>query len=131
MDIAALKAELLAGHPVTGAYDADDALAAGQLNVVDRTLPRDSLTGSEVLNAVNAGEWAALDAAAQQTVWDIVHLGDVNPFGVEAALISDVFGAGSNTITALAAARQRGVSRAVELGLGVIREGDVQVARAQ
>lgn len=30
-----LKTELLAGHPITGAYNADDALAADQLNAVN------------------------------------------------------------------------------------------------
>ena len=49
MDIVALAAELTAGHPVTGAYNADDALAAGELNAVNRTRSRDTVTGSEIL----------------------------------------------------------------------------------
>ena len=36
MDLAALAAELTGGHPDTGAYDADDAIAAGELNAVNR-----------------------------------------------------------------------------------------------
>ena len=36
MDLAALAAELTGGHPDTGAYDADDATAAGELNAVNR-----------------------------------------------------------------------------------------------
>lgn len=36
MDYTALAAELLAGHPVTGAYNADDDLAAAELNAVNR-----------------------------------------------------------------------------------------------
>ena len=36
LDYAGLQAELLAGHPDTGAYDADDALAAGELNALNR-----------------------------------------------------------------------------------------------
>ena len=129
MDIAALKAELISGHPGTGAYNADDALAADELNAVNRTRPLSSMTGSEVINAVDATEWAALTDAQQQKVWDIVHLGEVNPFGVEATLLIGVFGGGSDTITALAAARLEDISRAVELGFGRIRTGDVQRAR--
>ena len=72
MDLQALAAELTAGHPDTGAYDADDAIAATQINVVNRTTPKGTLTGSEVNH----------------------------------------------------------VSRAVELGLGNVRVGDVQRARA-
>jgi len=36
MNLAALQAELLAGHPDTGPYNANDALAAAELNVVNR-----------------------------------------------------------------------------------------------
>lgn len=131
MDLTALKAELLAGHPGTGPYDADDATAAGEMNAVNRTLPKASLTGSEVLNAVDTAEFAALATDAdRQIVWNIVHLGTVNPFGIEATLFTGLFGAGSATITALAAARQRPVSRAVELGLGTVKHGHVETARA-
>ena len=42
MNIAALAAELTAGHPGTGAYDADLSVAAGQLNAVNRTRNKDS-----------------------------------------------------------------------------------------
>lgn len=35
-DYPALQAELLAGHPVTGAYNIDDQLAANELNALNR-----------------------------------------------------------------------------------------------
>ena len=130
MDIAALKAELIAGHPDAGPYDADAAVAAGQLNAVNRTRPRASMTGSEVINAVDPAAFGALEAGPEQMVWDIVHLGTVNPFGIEATLMISIFGAGSATIVALAAARQQAISRAVEIGLGHVRVGDVERARA-
>jgi hypothetical protein len=129
MNYEILKAELASGHPDTGAYDADDAVAAAQLNAVNRTKNKTSMSGSEVMNAVDAAEWATLDAAQKQTVWDICHLGTVNPFGVEQALMIGVFGAGSATITALQAIRKYDVSRATELGLSRVREGTVTQAR--
>jgi len=129
MDYVALKAELVAGHPVTGAYSADNAAAAGQLNVVNRTRPKATMTGSEILQAINKTEFTALTAANKQLVWDLLHLGTLNPFGVEAALFVDAFGGGSATIAALAAARVDAVSRAEELGLGLVYPGDVENAR--
>ncbi|MGI9202661.1 MAG: hypothetical protein ACR2Q3_01555 [Woeseiaceae bacterium] len=39
LDYLALKAELLAGHPSTGAYNADDQLAADELNALNRPVP--------------------------------------------------------------------------------------------
>ena len=124
-----LKAELLAGHPVTGLYSADDALAAAQINVVNRTLPRATMTASEVFNAIDKTEFNALSVTNKQLVWDILHLGDVNPFGLEAAIFIDIFGGGSTTITTLAGLRVTNVSRADELGLGRIGPGLVTEAR--
>ena len=131
MDLAALKAELDAGHPDTGAYNVDDALAAGELNAVNRTKPKSSMSGSEIINAVDTAEWGTRTADQQQVVWNVVHLGDVNPFGVEATLIQNAFtGAGGVTVTALAAARAPAASRAVELGIGFIYPTHVTHARA-
>lgn len=48
MDYIALAAELTAGHPDTGAYNADDALAAGQLNAVNR--PSVAIDMQEILS---------------------------------------------------------------------------------
>ena len=129
MDIAALKTELLAGHPDTGAYDADDEVATGQLNAVNRTTNKSSMTGSEVYNAIDSTEWLALTDSHKQEIWDILHLGDINPFGLEATRFSAIFGSGSGTVTALKVARKNDVSRAVELGLGFIKLGHVQMAR--
>ena len=129
MDYVALKAELDSGHPVTGAYDANNATALAQLNALNRTQNRTSMSGSEVINNVDAAEWANLTADEKQTVWDIVHLGDVNPFGIEATLMTNVFGGGSNTITALAAARVTSISRAQELGFSGLDADHIAKAR--
>lgn len=130
MDYAKLKAELLAGHPDTGPYDADDAIAAGQLNVENRTRNRTSMSGSEVLNAIDKGEYLALTDAMKQLVWNVLHIGELNPFGVEADLMIEAFGGSSATITALSALRVEAISRAEELDLPVIGAGYVQYARA-
>ena len=127
MDV--LKTELTTDPLGRGYAAMTDAEVAISLNTVNRSRNRASLAGTEVLNAVDATEWAGLDATQKQTVWDIVHLGTINPFGVEATLMIDVFGAGSDTITALAAARIEAVSRAEQLGLGFIAPGHVENAR--
>jgi len=63
-------------------------------------------------------------------VWNLMHLGELNPFGVEAGLMVDVFGAGSDTITTLSTLRKEAISRATELGLGYVKPGHVEKARA-
>ena len=97
-----------------------------------RTRDRTSLSASQVYNAIDQANWAALSPAAQQEIWDILHLGNVNPFGREAARFTSIFGAGSDTITALKAARVESITRAQELP-GVrspVKVGHVQVARS-
>ena len=107
-----------------------DAEAADDLNDLRLTRDRISMSASEVLNAVDTTEFNALDAAGKQMVWDVLHIGEINPFGVEAALFVSVFGGTSASITALKAARVAPISRAQELGLGVVKVGHVQAARA-
>ncbi len=129
MDIDALSVELLAGHPDTGAYNIDAEIAAGELNAVNRTTNKTSMTGSEILNAVLKSEFVALTNAEESQFWDIVHLSEVNPFGIESDLMVDIFGGGSTTITSLQTLRKNNVSRAVEIGLGVVRAGHILEAR--
>ena len=129
MDIAKLKTELT-DDPLTRGYAAmTDAEAAVDLNEVYRTQNKTSLTASEVLNAIVPSAFTALDATVQQCIWDILHIGEINPFGVEATMFSAAFGAGSDTIVALVAMRVEAVSRAVELGLGFIYPGHIENAR--
>jgi len=130
-NIAALKAELLAGHPGTGAYDAgDDEVAAGQLNVVNRTRNRPTVEGSEILNATDDTEYGAL-TAGQKTDWlNLCGIEEINTAsGVAKQMEADLFGPGTTTRTNLVAVRNEDVSRAVEIGLGTIRVGHVQEAR--
>ncbi len=130
MNLDTLKAELT-DDPLSRGYSAmSDVEASASLNEINRERNRSSMTGSEILNAVNDNEWIALSEADKQTVWNIAHLGEVNPFGVEATLMLLVFDAAeSPTITALRAARKEAVSRAVELGLGFVAPGHIENAR--
>ncbi len=130
MDLAALKAELLAGHPDTGAYSGDATAAAAELNVENRTMPRATVTGSEVLNAIDEPEFLALTDGQRERVWNILHLGTLDPWGMEAKLLLGLFGAGSTTIAAMADVRIEAISRAAELRLEVVDAGHVQRARA-
>lgn len=124
-----LKDEL-ASDPLTRGYATmSDAEAADSLNAIDIEQNRVSMTGSEVLNALNKAEFIALSAADKQRVWDVIHLGTINPFGVEADIMVDIFTPESASIASLIAARIILVSRASQLGLGHVRVGHVQEAR--
>ena len=97
---------------------------ADDLNTVYRTRNRKSMTASEVLNAIDSGEYDALSNVNEDRFWKLLSIGDLDPFGVEATLMQNIFGA-STTITTLQALRLENVSRGVERGIGVVGEGDV------
>ncbi len=124
-----LKDELVNDPLGRGYSGMTDEQASNSLNVVNRTKNKTSMTGSEVANAVDIGEFNALSAGDEQLIWNVIHIGDIDPFGVEATIFTNVFGMGSATITSLAAARKIPVSRAQELNLGRIGPGLVTEAR--
>ena len=130
MDIAKLKAEITDDPLGRGYSEMTDAEIATSLNTVNREVNKTLMTASEVLNAIDITEWNALTDAAQQKIWDVLHIGEINPFGIEATIFVAVFGGGSATITALAAVRKTIVSRATELGLGITYTAHVTQARA-
>ena len=129
MAIAKLKTEITddpLGRGYAGMTDAEIAIS---LNTANREVNKTLMTASEVLNAIDITEWNALTDAAQQKIWDVLHIGEINPFGVEATIFIAVFGGGSDTITALAVARIIYISRVSELGLSGMAISDITKVR--
>ena len=124
-----LSDELSVDPLALGYSGMSDAEVVTSLNTEDRSKNKTIMTATEVLNAIDISEWNALDADAQQRIWDVLHIGAINPFGVEATIFIAVFGSGSDTITALQASRIYNISRASELGIGFVKVGQVQESR--
>ena len=130
MDLAALKAELLSGHPATGPYSGDATTAAAQIHLKNRSRDRTTLTGNELFTSTDAGEFTGLtDAAKQMWVsWCNTHRDPTAANNI--AFVNFIFGVGSATIAALAALRVELIGRDEELGLGAVGAGHVLRARA-
>ncbi len=138
MDIDALRIELLAGHPGPVGnpgivpYDVDDAIAAGQLNEVNRTLTRDTVSGGELLNATDDVEFGALQAANKNRWLALCGVDEINTDGgVAKSVAMDLFASGTATRANLVALKNPPASRAVEIGLGFVRPGNVNEARLE
>jgi hypothetical protein len=130
MDYGRLKAEITGDPLGLGYAGMTDGQIVGSMNARTRSRNRATMSASEVLNAVVASEYTGLNTTNKGLLWDVLHLGTLYPFGVEATLLTSVFGAGSATIAALALLRKEAVSRAEELGLEPISVGYVEKARA-
>ena len=92
-----------------------DEEAADDLNTPRIERNRTSMSRSEVMQAVAPAAYNALTGDDLVAFWGLLSVETLNPFGVEASVIIKLFGAGSATITALAAARVETISRAEEL----------------
>jgi len=94
-----------------------------------------TLSNEEILSVIldNRAEFGALADSDKQIVRDIMYVGSSVPTAAgEPArdTLVAIFGGGSATITALAAAIAETVSRAVSVGIiGKVRVGDITVAR--
>lgn len=129
MDINALKAELAGEHPDTGPYDADDAIAAEQLNKVNRTRNRTSMSGRELAASIINADYDELSDIKKSHILSLSSGDNIDPYGFAANVIKNIFGPGSQTVVALADARVEDISRATEIGLGVVAPGHVENAR--
>lgn len=135
MDYVILHDEL-STDPLTRGYSTmTDAEAADDLNTVYRTRTVERLDQADVYNAVVMAEFTALSAEGRREVWDIVQVGGasglwVRPGDTARERFIALFGAGSDTIQALAALLTEDISRAQELGLGTVKPGHVTKAWA-
>ena len=101
---------------------------ADSLNTANRTLTVDVLSSAQIYEAIDVSEFQALTDAQKAYVRDILGLGDSVAVGTgnkARTVLIGAFGGGSTTISALAALLDTTVSRAVELGLGLVEVGHI------
>jgi len=129
--IARLKTELAVDHPITGPYDADDQLAANELNAINRKRNKTAMSGDELFAATDSGQFDSLTNAKKQMWLAFCGRDQINPFGAaNVAFVEYLFGVSNTaTMTNLAAARVVNVSRAIEIGVPFAHAGDVGEAR--
>lgn len=130
-NIQKIKTLLASPHPVSGAWNENDVLAAEQFSVENIVRVKPFMTGDEVFAATDATEFGSL-ADHKQSVW-LAFCGrdSINPSGTaNVALVNWVFDASSTTLASLASARAETVSLATKEGLDVVYPAHVKHARA-
>ena len=106
-----------------------DAEAATALNLVDISIHKTSMSGSELLDAQDASEFIALTDTKKAQWLALCGIGSVDPYGQVVDVVKNIWGNGSTTVSNLAGARTTLISRASQLGFGKVREGEVARAR--
>ena len=131
-----LKDEL-ATDPLGRVYSGmTDEEAAADLNISNRTRNRTSMTGDEIFQATDPGEFNGLGSGQGNSADDQGHWlsfcgrDTIDPFAsANVQFVTDIFSAGSTTLANLQAVRVESITRAVELGLRPVKVGHVAVAR--
>ncbi len=127
-----LRAELDAGHPGTGAYDANADIAKDQINAENRAVANDSLSGKEFKDAIDATEFDALTDPQKQLAYTLFNSDslDASVGSIDRQTAVTLFAGMTTTLAALSALQTKNISRAAELGLGTVATGDILAARA-
>ncbi len=134
-----LRDELL-GDPEGLGYPVSDQGAADLINslTTGRTRNRVSMTGDEIAQQAVPAAYDALDDGSANNTPDVKShwlalcaRASIDPFAsANEQLVISIFGPGSQTVLNLQAARLEPISRATELGLGVVKARDVGYARS-
>lgn len=126
-----ILADEITNDPLARGYAGmTDQQVADSMNAVDRTQVQAFISGSEIFNATDDAEYAAL-TDAQKSAWDALCAIDSidTSSGVAKAREAELFGPATATRTALQALKNKPVSRATELGLPTITADRVTTAR--
>lgn len=136
MDYAALKT-LISTHPSWPSVSDEDLLVwVTDDSVVSRdkeSLPNEQILATILSSAATRAEFAALSDTDKGIIRDILYVGSSVPTAAGSPArdaIVAIYGAGSNTIQALASQISETISRAENAGIiGTIRLGDIEFAR--
>ena len=128
MNIDALKAETDTDPLARGYAGMTEAAVADSLNAINRSRNRTSVSPGEMQRAVDGAEFVAL-SDVKQRAWLAILSDSVDPNNANTiAQVTAIWTSGT-TLTNLAALQTEAVSRAVEIGLGFVKQGHVQEAR--
>ena len=129
MNYQLLKTEINTDELARGYAGMTDQQVADSLNAVDRQRNRTSMSRQEIYENIDVTALSGL-TAIQVAQLNLAMSDSVDPFGNAAQVFINIFGGGSNTVSALAAARVETVSRAVEIGVGEVIPYDLTRLRA-
>lgn len=129
MSLEVLRDEITTDPLGRGYSGMNDADVAADLNTSYRVLNVESIAGSELMNNVDSAEFASLTDVKKAQWLALCGIDRVDPFGPAVQFVLDIWGAGSNTISNLQNARVEQATRAEELGLFLVTEGEVTAAR--
>lgn len=124
----------LANDPLARGYSGmtDTQVLDSLTTVFDRQPPAGTtVEATEVLNRIVIAEYNLLLETQKDRLYALLAIGRLDPWGIEANILQGLFGGSSTTVQNLSAYRDTLlITRAQELGLGTLYEGNIIEARA-
>ena len=129
--MSSLKNEINLDPLARGYSGMTDEQVASDINNEYRSRIKLVMTGDEIAQSVDGTEYSALTDLEKQILHTFLAKQEINPKegGFAQKVITDLFGGGSVTTSSLASDRVESISRAKELGLGLVKVGHVTEAR--
>lgn len=124
-----LSDEILLDPLGRGYSTMSDEDAAGSLNTPNRSRNRITMSGREVQAQIVDSEYVALTVEKKSQLLALTSSSDLDPFGFPSNVVKDIFGVGATSLSNLATARIETISRAREIGLGIVKVGHIAEAR--
>lgn len=132
-----LRNELTTDPLGRGYVGMTDQQVFDSLIAANRTRNRTSMSGDEIRQQTSAADWAALNngsgnSADERGQWLAFTANDqIDPFAAaNVSFVQTFFGATSQTVQNLAAARVESISRLEELGINIPTLHEIAVARS-
>jgi len=125
-----MKSEILTDPLVRNYAGMTHLQVLASLNLLNRSRNKTSMTGREVKAQVVDAQYDVLTDGQKSQFLALTSSDDLDPFGLPANVIKDIFGPAATTTTNLATARVETVSRLTELKLGDPVLGNIIDARS-
>lgn len=126
-----LRAELLGDPEGLGWPVMTNAQVVTGMNALTRSRDRISMTGRQVAAEIVDSEYDILANAQKSQLLALLASDDLDPFGLAANVVKNIFPGGAASLSNLQAARVENISRAVEIGVrSPVRLSHVVAARS-
>jgi hypothetical protein len=127
-----LKIEIDTDPLAVGYSSMTDVQVATSLNVVNRSVSRTAVSGSDVFTAIKPADFLDINNSAHRWVLgilfglDFVQLDSANV----RTILTSIFAGKTDTLNAIISLQDEPVSRGVEIGFGKVHEGHVAHVRS-
>ena len=124
-----LQDELLIDPLNRGYASLTDKHVLANMRLKNRIRLRKNFSKGDVMRQVVKSDFDVLTPIQEELFWNVIHLDNLGPSGLELEILTTIFGTTSTTTENLNTAKNETVTRIEELVLGNVKVGHIHDAR--